>query len=352
MGPTRDIRALLWSAAPGRNDWTNGYRLACALLIPVAAGVAVGYPRLGLLVGVGAFIVGNAKPDASYRQRMWWMVPATFCVAVLTMLGMAAGTNRPAVVVIGALVLLLGGLAAALGRDAALLGMLVSFGYVIGVAAAGLNVLDVVLPVALGGVFAMVLTWLEAATVHHRTDELPEPWSNLVTRRRVHLDTAVVRRSAALAIAGGIALAVVPFTPNSGGVWLVTGALVVLKPGYQDTVRSAVLRAGGAVAGAVAAGAVAATVTGVWMLLAVALAGLIVTEAVSRRSLALFVVLIAPLSVLLSNVLVRGDWSAAYLRTTDIAVGAGIAIIVAIVLYPHRWLQSAADHEEAAARPP
>lgn len=351
MGRITDVRAALWWAAPGRTEWISGYRLACALLIPIAVGVAVQAPRTGLLVGVGAFLVGNVKLDASYQQRLRLMVPATLCVAVVTMLGLAAGTSRPGAAVLGGLVLLFGGLAAALGRDAALLGMLVSFGYVVGVGAAGLGVAVVVGPVVLGGVFAMVLCWLEATTVHRRTDELPEPWSGLVTRHRVHFDTAVLRRAVALAIAGGIGLAVVPFTPGSGGVWLVFGALVVLKPGYRDTVRSAVLRAGGTVAGAAAAGAIAASLTGVWTLLAIALAVMVVAEAVIRRSYGLFVVLITPLSVLLGNVLMRGDWSTAYLRTTDIAVGTAIAIVVAIVLYPGRWLRSAADHDEANARP-
>jgi uncharacterized membrane protein YccC len=350
-GRTHDVRALLWSAAPGRDDWTSGYRLACALVLPIAVGVAIQQPRTGLFVGVGAFVVGNAYLDRSYQHRLRLMAPTTLLVTLLTVLGMTAGTNRFGSVFLSAVVLLIGGLAAAFGREAALLGTLVSFGYVVGVGVAGLAVGQVVLPMLAGGAFAMLLAWLEARTVQRRTDELPEPWSTLVTRSRAHLDTAVIRRACALAIAGGLGLAVLPFAQDNGA-WLLAGTLIVLKPGYRDTVRAGLLRAGGTVLGAAAAGAIAASGSGLWALLAIASVIATAAGAAHRRSFAAFVVLIAPISVLVSNALLpAADWSTAYLRTADLAIGAGLAILVASTLYPHRWLRSAAEHDEATARP-
>jgi uncharacterized membrane protein YccC len=51
-----------------------------------------------------------------------------------------------------------------------------------------------------------------------------------------------------------------------------------------------------------------------------------------RRSFTVFVLLITPLSILLTNVLVPGDWTVAYLRVADVAAGSALAIVVATIL--------------------
>jgi hypothetical protein len=55
-------------------------------------------------------------------------------------------------------------------------------------------------------------------------------------------------------------------------------------------------------------------------------------EAVITRSFAAFVVLITPLSILLTNVLVPGNWRIAFLRTADVAAGSAIAVLAATAL--------------------
>jgi uncharacterized membrane protein YccC len=47
---------------------------------------------------------------------------------------------------------------------------------------------------------------------------------------------------------------------------------------------------------------------------------------------AIFVVLITPLSVLLTNVLVPGDWEVAFLRVADVAAGSLLAVAISTIL--------------------
>ena len=320
---------------PNRGDWVAGFRLACAFILPVAVGEWADQPIIGLFVGIGAFMVANADLGESYGQRLRLMVPATIAIAGMTAAGMAVGTNAVAAVVVGVAVLLLSGLTAAFGREATIFGTFVAFAYVIGVGiteASPISIVTVVVSLLAGGTFAMLLSAVHIVGFGHVPDEEPEPWPTLLSRARSRLDGTLMRHACALAIAGGIGLAVVPFTHQSNGAWLVTGALIVLKPGYRDTLRTALLRAGGTVAGAALAGAIAATISNVWALLAVALGLTWVAEATIRYSFAIFVVLITPLSILLTNVFAPGDWQVALLRTADVAAGSAIAIVVATAL--------------------
>jgi hypothetical protein len=310
--------------------------LAAAFLAPVAIGVGVHHPLTGLLVGIGGFMVANADLGESYTQRLRLMVPATVAIAGMMAAGMAAGASEPRTVLVGAAVFLLSGLAASLGREAALFGTFVAFAYVIGTglaAAPELSISSVVWPILVGGALALALSAVNAGVFPHPADEPPEPWRTLPRRAKQRLDRELIRHVLALTIAGGIALAIVPATHQSNGAWLVTGALIVLKPGYHDTVRTALVRAGGTVVGAATAAAVAASIGERWALIFAAFLLTWTAEVVIGRSFAAFVVLITPLSILLTNVLVPGDWRVAYLRVADVACGSAVAIIVASILH-------------------
>lgn len=131
-----------------------------------------------------------------------------------------------------------------------------------------------------------------------------------------------------LAIVGPIGLLVVPFLQQGNGAWLVTGALIVLKPELTAIVRAASARAAGTILGAVLAGVVAALTHQPWVLLAVAFIATWWAESLVRRSFGVFVVLITPLAVLLGNIVVPGDWEIALLRAMDVLIGSAMAVLV------------------------
>jgi Fusaric acid resistance protein-like len=344
----RAARAGGQLTVPDLADWIAGLRLACAFLLPVAAGLMTGHTLTGLFAGIGGFMVANADLGESYGQRLRLMVPATAAIAGLTAVGMLAGAAGLAAVPLGALILLLGGLAASLGREAAVLGTFLSFAYVIGVGLAAspqLPVSAVTVPMLAGGAYAMTLSAISVTVLGHKPDQAPEPWHGLLARARSRTDASLVRHAAALAIAGGTSLAVVPFTHQSNGAWLVTGALIVLKPGYPDTLRAALLRTVGTVAGALFAGVIAAATSQPWVLLSVALVLTCAAEAVIRHSFGWFALLITPLSILLTNILVPGNWQIAAVRVADVAAGSVIAVTTATLLRPRK----AASHADQPA---
>jgi hypothetical protein len=329
-------RVREWALQDGPIDWLGGLRLACAFLLPVAVGVLVDQKMTGLFVGVGAFMVANSDLGESYTQRLRLMMPATLAIVAMTALGMAAGTNKWLTVPLGALVIFTGAVIAAVGREAALFGTFFSFAYVIGVGIAGttLSIAQVSLALLGGGAFAMLLSAIHVVVRAPRPDLEPEPWSTVPTRLRSGLTEPASRRHAiGMAAAGAIGLAVVPFTHQSNGAWLVTGSLMVMKPAYGATVRFAGIRAAATVLGAAAAGSIAAATSQPWVLLALALLLTWCAEAVVARSFAIFVLLITPLSILLTNVLVPGDWTVAFLRVADVAAGSLLAVVIATVIY-------------------
>ena len=320
----------------GPTDWLGGLRLACAFLLPVAVGVLVDQKMTGLFVGVRAFMVGNSDLGESYAQRLRLMVPATLAIAAMTALGMAIGTNKWLTVPIGALVIFTGAVIAAVGREAALFGTFFSFAFVIGVGVAGtaLSIAEVSLALLGGGAFAMLLSAIHVVVRSPQPDEEPQPWSTVPARLRVGLSDPESRRQGiGMAAAGAIGLAVVPFTHQSNGARLVTGSLMVMKPSYDETVRFAGVRAIATVFGAAVAGAIAAVTSQVWMLLALALLLTWCAEALVARSFAIFVVLITPLSILLTDVLAPGAWSVVFLRVADVAAGSLLAVVIATLIH-------------------
>jgi uncharacterized membrane protein YccC len=262
------------SLQPGRSDWIGGLRLACAFLLPVAAGLAVNHELTGLFVGIGAFMVANADLGESFRQRLRLMIPASTAIPAMTAFGMAIGPLHWVTVAVGGVVILLGGVIGAVGREAALFGLFFAIAFVVGVGVseAELTVPQVVLPMFAGAVFGVLLSGLQARFFGQLPDEAPEPWSTVPERFVAGLrDPVVLRQSVGMALAGATGLAVVPFTHQSNGAWLVTGALMVFKPGYGETVRTAMTRALATVVGAAVAGVFAAAFTDPWVLLAAAL---------------------------------------------------------------------------------
>jgi uncharacterized membrane protein YccC len=148
------------------------------------------------------------------------------------------------------------------------------------------------------------------------------------------LDSALCRHAIRLGVAVAVALLLVPFVDKSNGAWMVTGALIVMKPAFGGTLKTARQRALGTVVGAAIAGAVAALTSEVWVLLALAFLATWLAESIIRLSFTLFAVFITPLSILLANVLIPGSWEVAWQRTVDVGVGAGIGIGVSILVLP------------------
>jgi uncharacterized membrane protein YccC len=148
------------------------------------------------------------------------------------------------------------------------------------------------------------------------------------------LSSSLFRHALRLRLAVVVALLLVPFVDRANGAWMVTGALIVMKPAFGGTVKTARQRAAGTVIGAALAGALAALTSDPWVLLTVAFLATWLAESLITLSFTLFAVCITPLSILLANVLVPGNFEVAWQRTVDVAVGAAIGIVVSILVLP------------------
>ncbi len=168
-----------------------------------------------------------------------------------------------------------------------------------------------------------------------------------LARAQLHRDSPILQHSARVAVAGGIAVSLMPLVDPSNGAWMASGAVMVLKPDFGSTARSAVQRAIGTSAGAALAGGLAAVTGSKPLLIAAAFLLTLFAEAIAAVNAALFAACIAPLSVLLVNVAQPGDWEIAITRARDIAFGSVIAIVVGYFVF-RRWARDALPGRLAA----
>jgi len=76
-------------------------------------------------------MVANADLGESFVQRLRSMIPATIVIPAMTALGLAIGSHRWVTVAVGAVVILVGGFIAAVGREAALFGTFFAIAFVV-----------------------------------------------------------------------------------------------------------------------------------------------------------------------------------------------------------------------------
>lgn len=330
----------LFALEAGHNNWISGLRFALAFAVPVALCLVAGSPGTGIFVAIGAFFVANSDLGYQGRTAASSMVCAAIAVPSATALGMAMGQWHWPAVVVGFVLLFGSASLGAAGPTAAAVGVFTSFGYAIGL---GLALTDISIPrvcalLIVGGVYAMVLSFAGRALgipAFPPPPDLPQGHSarhSLMQQLRGWSPT--VRRSLAIAIAGSVALTIVPRIQQTSGVWLVTGALIVLKPDVESTIRAAAARGIGTALGALAAGGLAAATGNAWILLVAAFFTTWWAQAIVTRSFGIFCILIAPLAVFMSNLVAPGDWQLAALRSLDVAIGSGIAVAVGALVLP------------------
>jgi hypothetical protein len=154
------LRRALGIAA-GKPDVLGGLRLACAFLAPIALGEALGKTLSGLFVGIGAFMVANADLGGPYATRARVQLAAGAGVVASIVLGMLCGDRYAIALPLATLVVMAGAMAGAIGPGAAIVGVLASFGLVIGIGIAGTPAdqpLQRAAELGVGAVLAMALS--------------------------------------------------------------------------------------------------------------------------------------------------------------------------------------------------
>ena len=150
---------------------------------------------------------------------------------------------------------------------------------------------------------------------------------------------AVLRGAVRQAVAGGIALVVASLFDPAHGAWLVSSTVLVLKPNVSGTVSTALQRAAATMIGATIAAGIVAVTTNQGALIGISFAVAALAMAVIPLSYSLGILIITPLSILLTTVLTGSGWLIAVSRAENILIGVAIAAVVSYLLYP-TWLRT------------
>jgi uncharacterized membrane protein YccC len=167
----------------------------------------------------------------------------------------------------------------------------------------------------------------------------PQPWIERVRATlRTHLRPSSVwfRNSLRAALALGFAVLLTRITHLEHSFWVVLGTLSVLRSNALGTGRTALLAILGTVVGFVIAAALTLAIgtgaVGLWVTLPIAafLAAYVPTAVsflVGQAAFTLFV-------VVLFNLLHPQGWRLGLVRLEDVALGIGVSLIVAVLLWP------------------
>ncbi|MBD8872963.1 FUSC family protein [Rhodanobacter sp. DHB23] len=98
-------------------------RNTLAVVLPLAAGLATGYPEVGLGVGAGALDTMFSDQPGPYRQRMRLLLLAALVAGVAALLGFTIGGQLLPMLLVTAVFGFCGGMLVVFGTDAARVGM-------------------------------------------------------------------------------------------------------------------------------------------------------------------------------------------------------------------------------------
>jgi len=156
-------------------------------------------------------------------------------------------------------------------------------------------------------------------------------------------DSVVLRHATRVALVVLASVIVTRALELQRGYWATVTALLLLQPLLPATITRGLQRVGGTIAGAALATAIAAVVhepLGIGIA-AIVFAG--VSAAVLQLNYGLYALFLTPTFVLLAEVHAR-DTHLAALRITNTLLGAGLAVLGALLLWPSRESSHTADH--------
>ncbi len=179
---------------------------------------------------------------------------------------------------------------------------------------------------------------------------LPEDPAASITealRGSLDPDSAVLRHAIRVGLVASLSLLVTQALDLQRGYWATLTAVLLLQPYLPATITRGLQRVGGTVAGAVLATAIAAAIHDP---LGIAIAAIVfagVSAALLQLNYGLYALFLTPTFVLLAEVHAR-DTHLAALRITNTLLGAGLAVLGALLLWPSRESTRTGDRLAAA----
>ena len=249
-----------------RLDWSQvNLRggLRTVLVIVLVSVVLILFGGLGITVGLAALFVVIGDGPGSLRSRLLYVASFTVMGSALAFAGAWAGTDH---LVLGgflvAVVVFLATLAAALGKSAAVRGLLLAVWVVLALALSGSveTPAKLSLAFAIGGVLAGGALWVYGMFRPGDPSEVDrQPLiATLFAQLRTPLGEFAVIRGVATGLATYAGVLLFPDFP----IWAVIAVLVILREERATTLQIGVLRMAGTLLGVVFASAVLLVVGG------------------------------------------------------------------------------------------
>ena len=336
--------------------------LPCMISIAVclAAGLFWGNSLAGMVAASGAFSVGMGSFQLLGRSRVAPMMWATLGMAVSTLGGSLIGHAGVAGTIFNAAWAGFGGgMLLALGTGAWWIGLqcgifaIVAGGYPVGGELAATRAVFILAGGLLQTLF-MTGYWRLRATIHPEEAQDPFPgfpsalpvlWGAL--RERGEVFQYAIRQALTLAVAAELAR----YLDLANGYWVPMTVLIVLKPGFKETIQRGLERVAGTLLGA----ALATLLVHTFKLEPVTMAVLVVlfawfSYALLNVNYALFAIGLTGYIVFLLDFGGLSTQAVVARRTVNTALGGGLALLSYCTVLLRLWFAPRSLPEGSAAR--
>jgi hypothetical protein len=331
----------------------SGIRTALSAVLPLIAGQVLGYPELGLMIGLGGLYVSITDIEGSTGASL---LIATLTNGIAVLCGTWIGNHVWLSIAAMFIWAFLGGMASAYGEVVSQIGFIsvLAFAVSLGIPesiGAGIERMAAFIAGGLWGTILTLLLWrFDRKT--SQLSEAPDADQVLTIKDGVGTDwtkkfasnlsfrSIIFEHALRLAVASTIAVALFKLLRLERGYWLTITVLVIVKPAFADTRRRTSERVLGSVTGGALAALIAACVHNVVILDVLLVVFSVLAYSHLRYHYGLFVFFLTPFVVLMAETLQSTPWQIALTRIFDTMMGAAIALIVTYLLRPKsafRW---------------
>jgi hypothetical protein len=329
-------------------DWSQltlgmGLRLAPALALVLAAGLAAHEPAAGAVAAGGALIVGFGAFQQFTRSRAGPMLFALVGTGAATILGTLLGNSDAALVLAAVGFGFWCGLLPAIGMGAFWVGqqttlfLLIAGAYPGGLDHAATRAALVLAGGAVQIAFYAAIAWVERGapprpSVRGVLADAGVAFARL--RYHVRMQSPFFRFALRVALALGVAVAIERFIALPNGYWVALTTIVLLRPDFQDLMHRGLGRVGGTLLGA----ALATALTHAWSPGPAALASLVALFAflaysTLRLNFGVFATFVTAYVVFLLVLAGVAEPQVAQARVEATLIGAAIALAAHIDFY-------------------
>jgi len=116
--------------------------------------------------------------------------------------------------------------------------------------------------------------------------------------------------------------------------WVAMTVLIILKPNFGGTFKTAIQRVGGTIMGGIAATLLVSLISNHWLLLGSMLILTTIAFTIKPLNYGLYVFVLTPLILLLVNINYTGEWGISLVRVFDTLIGGGLALLGGYLLFP------------------